>query len=126
MEEITMAAVLLSAKPLFNHFHYIPAPQLDSFPLKVAALLQPGCHVQVPTQKCLTEVALNPITALRSLPQAPGWSKDGCGHGLWEWGQLTQLMCCLLLSDNRIWGFFPLSVPLFSDTAGNKLMSDTP
>lgn len=48
MEEITMAAVLLSAKPLFNHFHYIPAPQLHSFPLKVATVLQAGCQVQVP------------------------------------------------------------------------------
>lgn len=117
MEEITMAAVLLSAKPLFNHFHYIPAPQLHSFPLKWQLYCRLAARYRYLVQKHLTEVALNPIKTLPCKISATGSRlvQDRCGHGLWVWCQFTQLMHYLPLSSNRVWGFFSLSVPLFSE-----------
>lgn len=57
---ITMAAALLSAKPLFNHFHYIPTPQQYSFPLKVASVLQAGCKAQMPGSELHYRVSFEP------------------------------------------------------------------
>jgi len=55
-----MAAVLLSAKPLFNHFHYIPTPQQYSFPLKVETVLQAGCKAQMPASEMHYRVSIEP------------------------------------------------------------------
>lgn len=57
---ITMAAALLSAKPLFNHFHYIPTPQQYSFPLKVETVLQAGCKAQMPGSEMHYRVSFEP------------------------------------------------------------------
>lgn len=104
-KEITMAAVLLSAKPLFNHFHYIPTSQQYSFPLKLATVLPAGCKAQMPGSEMHYRVCFEPnkntiLQDLRSRLQAGVVKVVDTVYG--DRCQLTSLLGCLPHSGNMV------------------------
>lgn len=114
---ITMAAALLSAKPLFNHFHYTSPPQRYSFSPKggncIASCLQ-GTDAKV---RNALQSALNPvkIQSCKISSTGLGWCCGGCGHSLWDWWQFLWLLVCLPVQITWFSFFFVQWLPLFSE-----------